>query len=91
MQLFAGSIAVSHAYAHIFDLGIPVTVGGMEVHTGTLLHGDAHGVVTIPAEIAAEIPNVAAKLQRSEQEVIEFCQSKIFSVEKLSALMRRTQ
>jgi regulator of RNase E activity RraA len=63
----------------------------MEVHTGTLLHGDQHGLVTVPAEIAAEIPNVAAKLQRCEQEVIEFCQSKSFSVEKLSALMKRTQ
>jgi 4-hydroxy-4-methyl-2-oxoglutarate aldolase len=91
MQLFAGSVAVSHAYAHIFDLGIPVTVDGMEVHAGTLLHGDPHGIVTIPAEIAAEIPDVATKLQRYEQEVIEFCQSKNFSVEKLSALMRRTQ
>jgi regulator of RNase E activity RraA len=91
MQLFAGTVAVSHAYAHIFDIGIPVTVDGMEVHTGTLLHGDQHGLVTVPAEIAAEIPNVAAKLRRSEQEVIDFCQSKSFSVEKLSALMKRTQ
>jgi regulator of RNase E activity RraA len=91
MQLFAGTVAVSHAYAHIFDIGIPVTVDGMEVHTGTLLHGDQHGLVTVPAEIAAEIPNVAAKLRRSEQEVIDFCQSKSFSVEKLSALMKKTQ
>lgn len=90
VQLFAGSVAVSHAYAHIFDIGIPVNVDGMEVHTGTLLHGDQHGILTVPAEIAAEIPNVAAKLQRSEQEVIEFCQSQDFSVEKLSALMKRT-
>ena len=91
MQLFAGSVAVSHAYAHIFDLSIPVTVDRMEVHAGTLLHGDQHGIVTIPAEIAVEIPNVAAKLQRSEREVIEFCQSKDFSVEKLSALMKKAQ
>src|SRR5579864_591223 len=91
MQLFAGSVAVSHAYAHIFDLGVPVTVDGMEVHPGSLLHGDQHGVVTVPAQIAAEIPSVAAKLQRSEQEVIEFCQSKEFSVEKLGVLMKKTQ
>ena len=91
MQLFAGSVAVSHAYAHIFDLGIPVAVDGMEVSTGTLLHGDQHGIVTIPMQIAAEVPNVASKLQRSEQDVIEFCQSKNFSVEKLGELMKRTQ
>jgi len=91
MQLFAGSVAVSHAYAHIFDLGIPVAVDGMEVSTGTLLHGDQHGIVTIPMQIAAEVPSVASKLQRSEQEVIEFCQSKNFSVEKLGELMKKTQ
>ena len=61
------------------------------MHTGTLLHGDQHGLVTVPAEIAAQIPNVAAKLQLSEQEVIEFCQSKSFSVEKLGTLMKRAQ
>lgn len=90
MQLFAGNTAVSHAYAHIFDLGAAVTIDGMEVHTGTLLHGDQHGIVTVPTEIAAEVPNVASRLQRSEQQVIEFCRSKNFSIAKLSDLMKRT-
>ena len=91
MQLFAESLAVSHAYAHIFDIGVPVTIDGMEVHSGTLLHGDQHGIVTVPAEIAVEVANVAARLQRSEREVIEFCQSRNFSIEKLGTLMKRTQ
>ena len=89
-QMFAGSVAVSHAYAHIFDIGTPVTIDGMEVRTATLLHGDQHGIVTVPAEIAAEVPNVAAKLQRWEQDVIDFCRSKNFSVGKLSDLMKKT-
>jgi 4-hydroxy-4-methyl-2-oxoglutarate aldolase len=91
MQLFAGSVAVSHAYAHIFDIGVPVTVDWMEVHTGSLLHGDQHGVLTIPNEIAAEVPNVAAKLQRCEKAVVEFCQSSDFSIVKLSELMKKPQ
>ena len=91
MQLFAGSTAVSHAYAHIFDIGVPVMVDGMEVHTGSLLHGDQHGVLTIPNEIAAEVPNVAAKLQRCEKAVVEFCQSSDFSIVKLSELMKKPQ
>jgi 4-hydroxy-4-methyl-2-oxoglutarate aldolase len=91
IQLFAGSIAVSHAYAHIFDIGVPVMVDGMEVHTGSLLHGDQHGVLTIPNEIAAEVPNVAAKLQRREEEVIEFCQSRDFCIAKLSERMKKAQ
>ena len=91
MQLFAESLAVSHAYAHIFDIGVPVTIDGMEVHSGILLHGDQHGIVTVPAEIAVEVPNVAPRLQRSEREVIEFCQSTNFSIEKLGEWMKKTQ
>ena len=89
LQLFAGNVAVSHAYAHIFDVGAPVKVGGMEVSTGDLLHGDRHGVLTIPAEIAAAVPGVAAELQTAEQKVIDLCRSKDFSVTKLSELMKK--
>jgi regulator of RNase E activity RraA len=87
-QVFAGNVAVSHAYAHLFDLGCAVNVGGLEVKPGDLLHGDRHGILTIPREIAAEIPMVAAKLQRVEQRIIDFCQSKEFSVDRLSQLMK---
>ncbi len=86
-QLFAGSIAVSHAYAHIFDIGAAITVGGMEVCPGDLLHGDRHGVLTIPTKIAAAIPAVAAEIRQGEQKVIDFCRSSAFSVEKLMDIM----
>src|ERR1700686_1152105 len=67
IQLFAGSVAVSHAYAHIFDVGASVNVAGLEVRPGDLLHGDRHGVLTVPTEIAAAVPAVAADLHRREQ------------------------
>jgi 4-hydroxy-4-methyl-2-oxoglutarate aldolase len=89
MQLFAGNVAVSHAYAHIFDVGAPITVGGMEVHPGDLLHGDRHGVLTIPTKIAGDIPAVAVEMQRVEKTVIDFCRSKEFSVAKLGEIMKR--
>jgi len=89
IQLFAGSVAVSHAYAHIFDVGAAITVGGMEVRPGELLHGDRHGVLTIPREIAAKVPTVAAEIQRAEQDVIDFCRSSAFSVAKLGEVMKK--
>src|ERR1700686_5012040 len=89
IQLFAGNVAVSHAYAHIFDIGAAISVGGMEVRRGDLLHGDRHGVLTIPAEIAAAIPAVAAEIQREEQNVINFCRSSAFSVAKLAEVMKK--
>jgi len=86
-QLFAGTVAVSHAYAHMFDLGAVVKIGGLEVRPGDLLHGDRHGILTVPKQIAAEVPAVAAKLQDQENKIIELCRSKDFSVEKLSQMM----
>jgi len=90
MWLFAGSVAVSHAYAHIFDIGCVAKVGGMEVRPGDLLHGDRHGVLTIPNEIAARVPRIAAELRQAEQKVIEFCGSSGFSVTKLSEVMKKS-
>lgn len=88
-QAFAGNVAVSHAYAHIFDLGKPVKVGGLEIRPGDLLHGDEHGILTIPNEIAGEIPMVATKLQKMEQKVIDYCRSGEFSVDGLSNLIKK--
>lgn len=90
-QLFAESIAVSHAYAHIFDTGATVTVDGLEVRPGDLLHGDQHGVITIPAEIAPLIHDVAVDLRQLEAKVINFCHSPNFSIEGLAELRKQTK
>lgn len=87
-QLFAGCVAVSHAYAHIFDIGRPVTVGGMEVRPGDLLHGDRHGVLTVPLQIAPRVPAAADRLQRAERKVIDFCRSADFSIAQLGEVMK---
>ena len=87
-QLFAGSVAVSHAFVHLLDFGQPVEVGGLAVNPGDLVHGDRHGLVSIPPEIAAEVPRVAAEMLAHDQRVIEFCRSSRFSLEQLRALVK---
>jgi 4-hydroxy-4-methyl-2-oxoglutarate aldolase len=89
-QLFAGSLAVSHSYAHIIDFGEPVEIGGLQISPGDLLHGDRHGVVTVPVSIAKDIPEKAAELLQSERELIEFCRSGEFSFERLIDRIRHT-
>jgi len=88
LHLFAGNVAVSHAYAHIFDFASKVKVGGLEVRPGDLLHGDRHGLLTVPKQIASEIPAVAARLQQAEQRVIDLCRSQEFSVDKLRQMVK---
>jgi 4-hydroxy-4-methyl-2-oxoglutarate aldolase len=84
-QLFAGGLSISHAYVHIVEFGTPVEIGGLKVQSGDLLHGDLHGVQSIPEEIATRIPAVAAKLIAEEQALVKLCQSSEFSIEKLRA------
>ncbi len=82
-HLFAGNAAVSHAYARIIDFGSAVMLGGMEVRPGDLLHGDRHGVLSIPKQVAAQIPRVAVELAERHRRVIAVCRAPNFSVERL--------
>jgi regulator of RNase E activity RraA len=52
------------------------------------LHGDQHGVLNIPMEIATAVAQVASRMRRAEQKVIEFCRSSSFSIAKLSEVMK---
>jgi len=72
--VFTGSTICSHAYCHILHVGLPVRVGGLVVHQGDLLHGDANGVTSIPLEIAAEVADLAAEFVEAERIVLEYVQ-----------------
>ncbi|MGA8221763.1 MAG: hypothetical protein WB780_08925 [Candidatus Acidiferrales bacterium] len=89
-QLFAGCVSVSHAYAHIFDFGGAVEVGRMRVQPGDLLHGDMHGVQTVPLEIAKKIPGAARQILENEQRLIALCHSADFTVEKLRGEVKKS-
>lgn len=82
-QMFARNLSVSHAFSHVYDFGGPVRVGGMQVRPGDLLHGDKHGVLTVPVDVADKVPAVAARLSGEERQLIEFCRSGHFSLDEL--------
>lgn len=88
-HLFSGSIAVSHAYAHLVDFGEPAEVGGLKICPGDLLHGDRHGVQTVPLDLIGEIAEEASKIQRAEKELMEFCRSPQFSMEGLADRLKQ--
>lgn len=84
---FAGSVSVSHGYVHIVDFGAPVSIGGLGIESGELLHGDLHGVQSVPLAIAPRIPSAAAQLRAREQALIAFCRAPGFTLEKLRAFL----
>ena len=85
-QFCAAHVSVSHANIHMVDFGLPVKVGGVWIKPGDLVHADQHGVVTVPLEIAAQIPEAIAKVEADERKIISLCQTPGFSAEKLKAL-----
>jgi 4-hydroxy-4-methyl-2-oxoglutarate aldolase len=89
LQIFAGNVSVSHAYTHIVEFGTPVEVDGLKVHSGDLLHGDLHGVQSIPLSIAGQLPATAACIAAKKQAIIELCQSPGFTLEKLRAAVAK--
>ena len=77
---FSNGVICSHGWAHLVDVGVPVTVGGVTIAPGELLHGDANGVTTIPVEIAAAVAGACAEYMAAEQVVLDYCHSAEVSV-----------
>jgi 4-hydroxy-4-methyl-2-oxoglutarate aldolase len=88
-QLFAGNVSVSHAYAHVFDFGGTVVVGGLKISPGDLIQADRHGVQTVPLEIAERVPEAAAEILKRRQYFIGLCRSANFSLENLTKAMEQ--
>lgn len=82
-HFFARSVLVSHAYVHLVDIDVPVSVGGMVVYPGDLIHADKHGAQVIPHDIAPQLPTAVAKIAENEARIISACQSTDFSIENL--------
>jgi len=87
-QMFAGNVSMSHAYAHVFDFGGTVEVGGLRVKPGDLIQGDLHGVQTIPREIAVRVAAEAHDILLRRKALIELCHSEDFTIAKLNETLR---
>jgi 4-hydroxy-4-methyl-2-oxoglutarate aldolase len=85
LAMFAANVSPSHAYMHMVDFGQPVEICGLRIRSGDLLFGDCHGVISIPLEIAAELPATALRQAQKEQRVIDLCGSAEFSIPRLRA------
>ena len=68
--VIAGSVGPSHAFVRVTELGGPVTVFGLTVFEGDLLHADRHGAVVIPPEVVPDLHDAIRKLLASEDIVL---------------------
>jgi 4-hydroxy-4-methyl-2-oxoglutarate aldolase len=87
-QMYSGTLSVSHGYSHVVHVGGHAQVGGMEVASGDLLHGDTHGIIRIPRELATRISPTAQALRQKDWEIIAYVQSPDFTLEGLRSLLK---
>ena len=88
-QFAAAHVSVSHAYVHMVDFGLPVKLGGLWVKPGDLIHCDQHGAVTIPADLVPKVADAVRRVEADERKIIEVCQSREFSADKLKDLYKQ--
>jgi regulator of RNase E activity RraA len=81
-HLFGLNPCVSHGYVRVVGFGQPVTLAGVEVRPGDLIHADKHGVCIIPIEIAPKLAEACAEVERVERPLLEACRRETFDLEE---------
>src|SRR5438045_5155636 len=67
-QYFCAGLVVSHGNPVCVSVGQEVTISGMRVRPGDLLHGDINGIVQIPDECAEQVAEAAYQIWAQEEE-----------------------
>ena len=66
----AGSIGPSHGFVHVRSVGTPVTIHGLTIAPGHLVHADRHGAVVVPPKVIPHLASAIAKMQATEQLIL---------------------
>ncbi|WP_431283617.1 RraA family protein [Humitalea sp. 24SJ18S-53] len=83
LPILAGHIRVSSAQAHIVEIGVPVTVFGLDIAPGALVQMDRHGAQTIPPDLLPRLPEAVEALLAREREIIALTRDPAFDAEAL--------
>lgn len=82
LQCFAKGLVPAHGNPRLIEVGVPVTIDGVRIEPGDLLHGDANGVTAIPREIAGQVAQAAAEVRAEEAQLMAYVRSPDFKVEE---------
>lgn len=69
-QYFCAGLVVSHGNPICVSVGEEVTISGMRVRPGDLLHGDINGILHIPDECAAQVAEAAYRVWEREEKTM---------------------
>jgi regulator of RNase E activity RraA len=87
-QMLAGSLSPSHAYVHVVDFGVAVSVHGMAVKSGELIHADRHGAAVVPLDKIDAMKTALDGLIKQEARIIAAARAPDVTVESIKAAFR---
>lgn len=67
----AGSVGPSHGFVHVRSIGEPVTIFGLTIAQGDLIHADRHGALVIPPETVPHLTDAIRKLLDTERLILD--------------------
>lgn len=67
-QMLLGGVTAGHGEMAVHAVNVPVSVGGMDVAPGDLIHMDENGAVKFPADKAGQVLENAKKMLDAEAE-----------------------
>ena len=82
-QVFSAGTVASHGWGVFFDFNIEVTVAGLTIAPGDLLHGDANGLISVPFDSAEAIADRAVDVIAAEKEMFAFLAGDDFTIDEL--------
>jgi len=85
---FAVHVSMSHAYVHMVDHEVPVSILDLQVTPGDLLYVDFHGALSIPEVLVPDILRVAEENRVHERRIIDLCRSSNFNFDTLLAAVK---
>ncbi len=86
--VIGGSVGPSHAFVHVRDIGTEVSVFGLTVRQGDLVHADRHGALVVPPEVFETLDAALDELHASEALILEPARRPDFDIERLEDAWR---
>ena len=79
--VIAGSVGPSHGFVHVREIDTPVSIFGLTVRPGDLVHADRHGAVVVPAEVTVRLEDAIRRLMQTERIVLDAARQPGFDFE----------
>ena len=74
-QYFANGAVARHGAMRVVRTQVPVTVCGLSIQPGDLLHGDVNGLISVPESGRERLPDLAQQVVAADRELMDLIQN----------------